>query len=205
MDKSVTFYNILSKYLPYNFIKYVADLIINSNVRFKIVAPRSTKLGDFKASTNKNNKAQITVNGDLNPYAFMVTALHELAHLNTFETHGHKVNPHGKEWKEEFSRLLEPILEHKSLPDDLRFVLTKSIKNLKAASCSDIHLSRVLKNYDRKKNTTPLEDLDENTLFSINKKVYSKGKLRRTRYLCKELNSGKSFLIHALAEVNRKE
>ncbi len=203
MDKTSKFNHILSKYLPEEFVSYVADLILQSNVRFKIVAPRRSKLGDFKASIKNTNKSQITINGDLNPYAFLITTLHELAHLYTYNSYKHRVSPHGKEWKKEFSNLLEPVHSDKALPKDLKIALSKSINNLKASSCSDIHLSRALKKFDTQKKTVTLEELEENTYFIINKKTYSKGKLRRTRYLCKEISSGKTYLIHALAEVNR--
>ncbi len=205
MNQSIAFQNILKKYLPIEFVVYVSDLIADSKVKFKIVAPRSTKLGDFRASLKKDGKSQITINGDLNPYAFLITTLHELAHLNTYLEYGVNVNPHGKEWKREFSGLLEPVLMVSSLPSDIKNTLTKSVKNLKASSCSDIHLSRVLKKYDQPKTTQTLEELEEHETFSINKKVFTKGKLRRTRYLCKEMVSGKSYLIHALAEVKKKK
>ena len=202
MGDTLKFKQVLSKYLPNDFVPYISELIMQSDVKFKIVAPRRTKLGDFKAKGDKSNKSQITINGDLNPYAFLITTLHELAHLYTFNKYKHKVRPHGREWKKEFSILLNPILMHDALPKELKIALEKSIQNLKASSCSDIHLSRALKKYDPSKRTITLEELDENTCFAINKKTYLKGKLRRTRYLCKEMSSGKSYLIHALAEVN---
>ena len=202
MGDTFKFKQILSKYLPNDFVPYISELIMQSDVKFKIVAPRRTKLGDFKAKGDKSNNSQITINGDLNPYAFLITTLHELAHLHTFNKYKYTVRPHGKEWKKEFSLLLNPILIHNALPNELKITLEKSIHNLKASSCSDIHLSRVLKKYDTSKRTLTLEELNENTRFTINKKTYLKGKLRRTRYLCKEMSSGKSYLIHALAEVN---
>jgi SprT protein len=205
MGDTLKFKQILSKYLPNDFVPYISELIIQSEVKFKIVAPRRTKLGDFKAKGDKSNKSQITINGDLNPFAFLITTLHELAHLYTYNKYKCKVRPHGKEWKKEFSILLNPILIHDALPNELKIALKKSIQNLKASSCSDIHLSRALKKYDPSKRTVTLEELDENTRFAINKKTYLKGKLRRTRYLCKEMSSGKSYLIHALAEVNKLE
>ena len=205
MDDTLKFKQILSKYLPNDFVPYISELIIQSDVKFKIVAPRRTKLGDFKAKGDKSNKSQITINRDLNPYAFLITTLHELAHLHTFNKYKYTVRPHGIEWKKEFSILLNPILIHDALPNELKIILEKSIHNLKASSCSDIHLSRVLKKYDISKRTLTLEELNENTRFTINKKTYLKGKLRRTRYLCKEISSGKSYLIHALAEVNKIE
>ena len=202
MGDTFKFKQVLSKYLPNDFVPYISELIMQSDVKFKIVAPRRTKLGDFKAKGDKNNKSQITINGDLNPYAFLITTLHELAHLYTFNKYKYKVRPHGREWKKEFSILLNPVLMHDALPKELKIALEKSIQNLKASSCSDIHLLRALKKYDPSKRTVTLEELDENTRFSINKKTYLKGKLRRTRYLCKEMSSGKSYLIHALTEVN---
>ena len=202
MDKSTTFNNVLAKYLPNAFVPYICDLLISSNVKFKIVAPRRSKLGDFRSSNRHTEKSQISINGNLNPYAFLITTLHEIAHLNTFNQYRNSVSPHGKEWKTEFASLLEPILNNNQLPNDLKKVLEKSIKNLKASSYSDIELSRILKKYDCAKGTYLLEDLNEDCLFKLNKKVYSKGKLRRTRYLCKEISSGKSYLVHALAEVN---
>lgn len=205
MGDTFKFKQILSKYLPDDFVPYISELIIQSDVKFKIVAPRRTKLGDFKAKGDKSNKSQITINRDLNPYAFLITTLHELAHLHTFNKYKYTVRPHGIEWKKEFSILLNPILIHDALPNELKITLEKSIHNLKASSCSDIHLSRVLKKYDISKRTLTLEELNENTRFTINKKTYLKGKLRRTRYLCKEISSGKSYLIHALAEVNKIE
>ena len=205
MGDTFKFKQILSKYLPDDFVPYISELIIQSDVKFKIVAPRRTKLGDFKAKGDKSNKSQITINRDLNPYAFLITTLHELAHLHTFNKYKYTVRPHGIEWKKEFSILLNPILIHDALPNELKIILEKSIHNLKASSCSDIHLSRVLKKYDISKRTLTLEELNENTRFTINKKTYLKGKLRRTRYLCKEISSGKSYLIHALAEVNKIE
>ena len=205
MDKRTTFTKILSKYLPSEFVPYVCELLLKANVKFKIVAPRSTKLGDFKASLNEKEKNQISVNSNLNPFAFLITTLHEIAHLKTFSKYKNKVKPHGPEWKNEFSILLKPLLTSISLPDELKITLEQSIKNPKASSGSDVQLSRVLKKYDAQKNTYVLEDLDENCLFRLNKKLYSKGKLRRTRYLCKEISSGKSYLVHALAEVNKVE
>jgi hypothetical protein len=201
MSSDIEFKQTLSKYIPKEFIEYVSGMLIDSKVSFKIVAPRSTKLGDFRVHRKGSNKPQITVNGDLNPYSFLITTIHEIAHLKTHNKYGFKVNPHGAEWKSEFRSLLKPILEQESLPTDLKKVLSNSITNLKASSCTDIKLARELKKYNQANRTVSLEELVENCLFILNKKTYSKGKLRRTRYLCKELNTGKSYLIHALAEV----
>jgi SprT protein len=62
----------LSRFLPDAFVVYVTDVFLASNIRFRIVRSRASKLGDFRAGIN-GEKHKITVNGDLNPYSFLVT------------------------------------------------------------------------------------------------------------------------------------
>lgn len=189
----------LRKYAPIEFVGYLVDCILDAKVRFKIVARRKTKLGDFRLNAFES-KPVITVNGDLNPYSFLITALHELAHLDTFRAHGHTVEPHGKEWKMFFAKRLKPILESKKLPLPLQEALEKSILKIKASSCSDIQLSRVLKTYDEHQETF-LEQLPFQAEFILKDKRFIKGELRRTRYLCTEKSSKRIYLIHALAPI----
>ncbi|MFL2663420.1 MAG: sprT domain-containing protein [Crocinitomicaceae bacterium] len=194
----------LREYIPEAFVSYVYDLLIATNVKFRIVRPRKTKLGDFRISTKQFGAPQITINNDLNPYAFLITTLHEIAHLQTYLSYNVGVKAHGKEWKFEFQRLLHPLLSAREVPEELKTCLKNTIKNTRAASYSDIALSRVLRKFDAQKKGVPLEQIDPGAQFELNKKSFKKGKLRRTRYLCSELHTGKAYLIHALAEVNSK-
>ncbi len=107
------------KFLPSGFEYIVTDLFMASPIKFKIVPGRKTKLGDFRMSFT-GEKPQITVNGDLNPYSFLITTLHEFAHLHTFQQYGNKVNPHGNEWKANFRKLLIPVIETGNIPKVLR-------------------------------------------------------------------------------------
>ena len=200
MDKLSNFSDTLSRFTPREFIPYLSKLILEARVKFKIVPGRKTKLGDFRYS-DLSSKPTITVNGDLNPYSFLITSLHEIAHLNTFRKHGNTVQAHGIEWKNAFRELLEPVLTSKSLPEDIEKALWKSFVNTKASSCSDLALSRVLKKYDLENDKIHLESLAKNTIFALNKKEFRKGDLRRSRYVCIEISSGKQFLVHALANV----
>ena len=192
----------LRAYIPEAFVTYVYDLLIVTNVTFRIVKPRKTKLGDFRMSTKQLGVPQITINNNLNPYAFLITTLHEIAHLHTYLRYNVGVKAHGKEWKFEFQQLLLPLLSAQEIPEELKTCLKNTLKNTKAASYSDIALSRVLRKFDLKKNGVPLEQIELGAHFVVNKKSFKKGKLRRTRYLCTELRTGKAYLIHALAEVN---
>ena len=199
-DKKQQFYHTLSRFAPDFFVEYLVELILNAKVIFKIVPGRSTKLGDFRVRS-EGEKPIITVNGNLNKFAFLITTLHELAHLNTFRQYGIRVAPHGMEWKNAFRALLEPVLLSKQLPNDIEKVLWNTFTNTKASSCSDLNLSRVLKKYDKPSDQTSLEEIPVASHFSLNGRAFEKGLLRRSRYLCKELNSGKQYLIHALATV----
>ncbi len=189
------------KFLPEGFEELVADLFLASPIRFKIVPPRKTKLGDFSVG-HGFEKPQITINGDLNPYAFLITTLHEFAHLHTYQQFGNKVNPHGEEWKANFRKLLLPIIDSRLLPKDIEHSLVNSLVSMKASSCTDQKLSRVLKNYDEiKEGIKTLEQLPKNTIFVLNGREFVKGELRRKRFLCEETISKRMFLINSLAEV----
>jgi len=201
MDKRTRYTETLKRFAPEVYVPYLVETILQSKVVFKIVPRRKSKLGDFRANL-PGELPIITVNGDLNPYSFLVTTLHEIAHLRTFNKHGHRVNPHGEEWKNAFRELLIPVLDSKNLPHVLEKALWKSFTNTKASSCSDLNLSRALKKYDKPTlhQTNTLEEIPMHSHFSLNGKVFKKGNLRRSRYLCTDL-TGKQYLVHALATI----
>jgi len=204
-SKKAQYERILQRYLPDPFVGMVIDLLLTYTVQFKIVKPRKTKLGDFRAK-NKHGKPQITVNGNLNPYSFLVTTLHEFAHLTVYLEHGHRVAPHGKEWKLHYTRLLLPVIDHPETPETLRAALMKSTTNMKASSCTDQQLQRTLLTFDsRNDNLTTLEELPKNSIFALNGKTFQKGVLRRTRYMCTEIHSKRQYLVSALAHVELLE
>jgi hypothetical protein len=194
--------NSFKKFLPEGFEDYVVDLFFEHSIHFKIVPPRKTKLGDFRIGPDIP-KPLITVNGDLNPYSFLITTLHEFAHLHTYLKYGMRVAPHGEEWKNCYRKLLLPIIDSKKLPNDIEKVLMNSLISTKASSCTDIHLSRVLQKYDQKQEGIEiLERLPKNTTFVLNGKHFIKGDLRRKKFLCEEVSSRKMFLVNALAQVS---
>lgn len=181
------FIQTLHRFTPEAFTEYLADLILAAKVRFKIVPGRSTKLGDFRVKSGEE-KPTITVNGDLNKYAFLITAIHELAHLDAFRNYGWRIVPHGEEWKQAYRKLLEPILVSKQLPHDLEKALWKNFTHTKASSCTDMQLSRTLKQFDKNPGLR-LEEIPHKSVFHLNGKTFEKGLLRRSRYLCTELKT----------------
>ncbi|WP_175437478.1 SprT-like domain-containing protein [Crocinitomix algicola] len=206
MDKSArieAFAQELERFLPTGSSRYIASFIIEHVVHFTVSKKRKTKLGDYRHPF-RGQPHRISVNGDLNQYAFLITTLHEMAHLTTYNKYKNRVKPHGLEWKKEFQNIAAPILSEIELPDDIRQALTNYLKNAKASSCTDDRLYRVLKRYD--KSTLPtLETLKFGAHFKLNGKIYVKGKKLRTRFECQDVSSQKFYRVLGLAEVEHIE
>lgn len=195
---------VLRKYLPKDFEYFVFELLKKHKVQFKIVAPRKTKLGDFRIS-GLNEKPQITINNNLNPYSFLVTTVHEFAHLITFAEFGRSVKPHGFEWKETYGTLLFEMINYASLPKEIEIALLNSLTNVKASSCNDIEVYRVLKKYNKDFSsfTLNVESLSNNATFVYGNQEYRLLNKRRTRYLCEHIETKKKYLFHALTEIKK--
>ena len=137
----------LDDFLPAGSYPMVEPFLVNYKVHLTITRSRKTVLGDYRhAHLEKTHR--ISVNGDLNKFAFLITLLHELAHLITFIRYAHKVAPHGIEWKQQFGQLLKQFLDSNLFPMDIRNQLISSINNPAASSCADLGLMRVLRKYD---------------------------------------------------------
>ena len=95
----------LARYLPDGSFDYVVKYLYQYKVHLTVAKSRKSVLGDYRHAHHGNNH-RISVNGNLNPYEFLITLLHELAHLLTFEQYRNRVESHGKEWKATYSRLL---------------------------------------------------------------------------------------------------
>ena len=192
----------LNQYLPPGSFDDVAYYLQHYKVQLTITRERSSVLGDYRNSyAGKNHR--ISVNGNLNPYAFLVTLLHELAHLFTYERYGHKVSAHGPEWKNEYSKVLAKFLLKKVFPADIHKVLLKTLQNPSASSCAETPLLRVLHHYDKKKEGVSLvESLPEGALFKVKGgKVFRKEEKMRKRYKCVEISTGKIYLFSPVYEV----
>ena len=199
---------ILSKYIPEKAVPLIVRWIYEYDFKLKITKERSTKLGDYRPPIDRQNH-QITVNHNLNPYNFLVTLVHEIAHLTCFNKHKNMVLPHGEEWKTEYKNHLSFFLSKEIFPDDVLYTLMAHLQNPGASSCSDASLTKVLRRYDKsalETNLVLLEKLPYKTKFLFNgNRLFEKGLKRRTRYLCTELSNGKQFIFHALAEVELAE
>jgi SprT protein len=193
---------ILAKHLPPQAIAYAFLLWQQSPFLLKLTKSRQSKVGDFSCRHN-STQVQITLNHDLNPYLFLLTYVHEVAHLRVYLAHGRRAEAHGREWKDSFKLLLAPMLHESIFPDDILLELRRHMVNPKASSFADVTLTHRLRAYDaNRKPVTLLSALPEGSIFKLQGRYFKKGKLRRTRVLCLEMKSKRNYLVPAEAEVS---
>ena len=192
----------LEDFIPKESLPLVLQYLQQYKVHLTITRGRKSILGDYRHALG-NKTHRISVNGNLNRYAFLITLIHELAHLVTFMRFQHRVAAHGREWKDIYRTLLVQFLADDLFPVDIRQALERSLHNLPASSCADENLTRVLKTYDSKANgLVMIEQLTDGTLFIIEGgRVFKKGKQLRKRFQCMEVDSGKLYLFSPVYEV----
>ena len=195
-------YNLLGEYMPQAAVDYSTDLWVANPFHFKVTRKRSSKAGDYRYDP-RSKQHTITINHDLNRYNFLITYVHEVAHLHTFAVHQNRVPPHGTAWKLKFRELMLPVMQPTVFPEDILKPLTKHMSNPKATTYSDLSLIRALRQYDAPGSQTSLADLSIGEEFLFNKRAFKKGATRRTRVLCEDVKTGKRYLIPAVALVER--
>lgn len=198
---------ILETHLPSLAVSYCMKLWQETPFAFHVKRPRNSKLGDFRY--RKGQKYQtITINSDLNPFQFLLTFIHEVAHLRTFEKLGVHHSPHGTEWKAMFQALMEPVLYESVFPKDILIPLKLHMRNPSASSAKDLFLMKEISKYDhfeKKKDSIFLSDIRQGIEFELAGRCFKKLETRRTRVLCEETSTGKRYLIALMAKVKPLE
>lgn len=194
----------LTPHLPPAALAYCADLWQRHPFELRIVRPRRTRLGDF--TRKPGTTPRITLNADLNPYAFLITYLHEVAHHLAYSAKPlrKKMAPHGLEWQVAFRDLLTPVLTESYFPTNILLPLRRYAACPKASTGSDAELVLALARY----NALPAEDnkkslryLSEGVSFVFQEREFTRGPIRRTRVLCVEKASNRRYTIPAHALV----
>jgi len=193
----------LASYLPEGAFEPVVQLIHQYKVHLTVTRARKSVLGDYRHPFMGSNH-KITVNGNLNKYEFIITLLHELAHLLCFEQHGNRVEAHGKEWKSIYGSLLKAFIDLNLFPEDITKSLKKTLLNPAATANGETALLLVLRRYNPQKRAgvVVLANLADGALFKEMKgRTFRKIKIRRKRIECIELATGHIYLFSALTEV----
>ncbi len=191
---------VLISHVPGRAFEYCLSLWQNDPFDFRLRKKRMSKAGDFTCHHGKTPR--ITVNHDLSVHEFLLTYVHEVAHLHVHKRYGFRTDPHGAEWKKLFQQLLSPLITIDIFPEPVLTCLKDHMVNPKASTYSDSTLTKLLRSIDpRVKSVTLLSDLPEGSIFDFQGRWFKKGKLKRTRVLCQEIKSKRQYLVPADAPI----
>lgn len=192
----------LNSFLPPGTYQAVEEYLRFYKIHLTVTRHRKSILGDYRHRTHFSNH-RISINGSLNKYSFLITLLHEIAHLLTFEKYENKVMAHGNEWKTIYASLLKQFIENKIFPADIEKELLISLRNPAASSCAEDDLIRVLRKHDANTNGYKLvEEIPLHSLFKLDDgKIFKKGERQRKRFKCEDVKTGKVYLFSPVFEV----
>jgi SprT protein len=194
----------IKNYVPIASFDQLSEYLSQWQVNLIITRKRHTKHGDFRALPKGGH--QITVNEMPNPYRFLITTLHEIAHLVAFKDFGPRIKPHGKEWKQVFKKIMLPFLVPEIFPDELLRVLQLHFRNPKASSDTDTQLAVVLNKFDPANEKNYIFELESGSVFEIhNGRRFIRGKKRTKRSECREVEGKRLYLFSPHAQVIKIE
>lgn len=196
---------ILANHLPPQAVAWVYNYLNLHKVHFHITRERRTKLGDYRWPRPDHTFHEISVNGDLNPYRFLWVFLHEAAHLETHLKYS-GVQAHGHEWQAEFARLL--TMHTALFPDEIQPLIAKYTRRIPLSGPVGRDIEAMLCHYDPDYNPAEaaprLDDLHAGDRFRLKsnpEKCFQAEERRRTRWLCREVGTGRQYLVRGDAEV----
>ena len=203
-SKDMQFRQILQKYLPETVIEWALAIIKQYKIRLEITKSRIGKRGDYRCPhPPTNNYHQITVNHDLNKYEFLITFAHEIAHLKTWVQYRNTVQPHGNEWKNNYTSTLVTLMQiPNTFPSDVMNALIIHLRDIKSSTVYDTNLVRVLNRYSPfPEDKAYVQDLAPGTFFENEGKVFQLQQLQRKRYQCLCLDTNQTYLFSPIAIV----
>lgn len=202
MNKNRTLGQVLENFLPHGCAGPVSEWFGQNHVILRISRSRRSKLGDFR---NRGTMVPpvISINHDLNPYSFLVTLLHEMAHAEIFLNYKKRLLPHGGEWKAAYRRIALPFLTIENLDEKFIQVFEHYLNNPAASSMANQPLAILLKSFDQSKDVTLITEIPEYSHFSLpDGRVFIKGQKLRKRFRCECLNNKRIYLFSPMAEIN---
>lgn len=193
----------LAAYLPGGTFDDVVSYLHHYKVHLTVTRKRKTVLGDYRHAFRGANH-RISVNSNLNQYEFLITLLHELAHLLTFEQYGNRLDAHGREWKQHYGNLLRKFIEKNVFPPEITSALRQSLVNPAATANGETALILALRKYDsaKREGYYHIAEIPPGSFFQTDdKKLFQKGEKRRSRYTCTEIKTGLKYSFSPVYEV----
>ena len=191
---------LLSTKLPEDFREIGIGWWKEGDFQLVLSRTRLTKHGDYRYLLADASHI-ITINEGLNQWSFLLTYTHEVAHYNVYCKYGPGKKHHGSEWKKEFKVLLLKLLASGNIPDILARPLAAYSLNPRASTSTYHPLLLVLSSFDEVQKNS-LYDLSPGSEFSINGTMYIMLDRRRTRALCKQISSGRKYLVSMAAQID---
>lgn len=205
-DLFKTYTVFLTPYVPQAALPMVVPELVKHKVRLVVSQARKSKYGDYRTN-HRGHKHQISVNGNLNKYAFLETLLHELAHLLVAEQYGRTVQAHGTEWQNSYRAVLMPFLDAHVFPSDIETVIRHHTQKITIGACDSPEMTKVFRQYDPLKTgkaalLVAIETLAYHSCFANkDNKVFVKCELLRKKYKCIEVATGNVWLFGGVVEV----
>lgn len=201
MPTAETLSNQIRSFVPEDAVDIVVRWITDHKITLTITNSRQSVFGDYHWP-RRNKGHRISVNGDLNSYAFLITFVHEMAHLSAWEKFRNTVSSHGKEWKQEYKALMDEFAGRKIFPADIRTAFKQHLLMPTHSHSIDETLMKVLRKYDKVKGNY-LTDLHAGSLFEFQGRIYRKGKKLRKRFSCIQLKTAREYLFNPVTEVKK--
>lgn len=136
----------LAKYIPEKAYHYVETLLNQHTLFLKITKPKRSRAGLYFFDQKRGRHA-IYINGNLDKYNFLITLIHEYAHLVARIQYGQKIKPHGPEWKSTFRELMKPLLHTDIFPPAIISHVRSHMSNPAATHFRDKELLQAIDRY----------------------------------------------------------
>ncbi len=185
-------------HLPESAAASISSLLAQMPILVRVVRRRRTKHGDHVQPAGRHYSV-ITVNHSGNPYLFLITLLHEIAHARMAHERSGRARPHGREWKSVFGAYL--IAHARCFPPDLQPMVLRHARRPLYSTDADPELSLALRRHDTFDRRLMLSELREGQHFWLGGgRAMVKGPLMRKYYRCTN-ERGTVFRVAAAARV----
>lgn len=185
------------KYFPGKTGSRMLEWLREKKCTLEVVKDRKTLNGDYSPADRK-----IKINEGLVGFRFLITFLHEFAHVNAtdegIEDSHTDCSSHGRLWKNYFSKLLiNECNKYDTFPEELLPHVYKYAQDITATT--PLFLTNAIKQYENPdKKFTSLRDIPEGAKFLIPNKeeVYVKGPKLRT--FCKIAKADMGLMFYKM-------